>query len=101
MITGVGCLFLGVLRGRVLIKPIEQNIEVFFLVAGTVASALTGQWSAPLLRAALTEPIALTIAVLIFGVIARLARPTLDDLVSKLVGVIAPRWIYFAIVILL
>jgi predicted cation transporter len=90
-----------VLLGPVLIKPIEQNIEVFFLLAGTVASALTGQWSANLLRAALTEPIALTIAVLVFGVVARLARPTLDNIVSKLVGVVAPRWIYFGVIIVL
>ncbi len=101
MIIGLGFLFLAVLLGPVLIKPIEQNIEVFFLLAGTVASALTGQWSTPLLRAALTEPIALTIAVLVFGVIARLARPTLDNIVSKLVGVVAPRWIYFGVIIVL
>ena len=101
MTVGLGLIFLAVLLGPVLIRPIERNIEVFFLIAGTLASALTGQWSTYLLRSVLTEPIALTIAVLVFGVIARLARPTLDDRVKKLVGVVAPRWIYFGIIIIL
>jgi predicted cation transporter len=101
MTIGLGSIFLAVLIGPVLIKRVEQNIEVFFLIAGTLAAAVAGQWNTHLLRSALTEPIALTIAVLVFGVIARLARPTLDDRVKKLVGVVAPRWIYFGIIITL
>jgi predicted cation transporter len=101
MTIGLGLLFLAVLLGPVLVKPIEQNIEVFFLLAGTIASALAGQWSVHLLHAALSEPIALTLAVLVFGVVARLARPTLDNFVNRLVGIVAPHWIYFGIIILL
>jgi predicted cation transporter len=54
-----------------------------------------------LLHAALTEPIPLTIAVLVFGVIVRLLRPTLDREVDRLVKLVAPRWIYFGLIILL
>jgi predicted cation transporter len=42
----------------VVIKPVERNIEVFFLVVGALAAAVSGQWSWPLLHAAVTEPIA-------------------------------------------
>jgi predicted cation transporter len=101
MIFGLGVLLIAVLLGPVLVEPIEHNIEVFFLGAGAFASALTGQLSAGLLHAALTEPIALTIAVLVFGVVARLLRPTLDRGVANLVKVIAPRWIYFGLIIVL
>jgi predicted cation transporter len=101
MIYGLCLLLLAVLLGPVLVKPIEHNIEIFFLGAGAFASALTGQWSAGLLHAALTEPIALTIAVLVFGVVARLGRPALDRAVTELLKVVSPRWIYFGLIVVL
>ncbi len=101
MAFGLGILLIAVLPGPALIKPVEQNIEIFFLVAGAFASAITGQWGKRLFVAALTEPIALTIAVLVFGVAARLARPSLDRMIERLVKVVAPRWIYFGLIIAL
>src|SRR5215475_7131813 len=101
MIYGLGVLLVLVLIGPVLIKPIEQNIEVFFLGAGAFASAITGQWSPGLLHAALTEPIALTIAVLAFGIVAKLLRSYLDRGVAELVKIVSPRWIYFGLIIAL
>jgi predicted cation transporter len=84
-----------------LVKRVEQNIEIFFLGAGTFASATAGQWGKDLLLAALTEPIPLTIAVLVFGLIARLLRPALDRKVERLVKLVAPRWIYCGLIIVL
>ncbi|HUY17735.1 MAG TPA: DUF1646 family protein [Candidatus Binataceae bacterium] len=101
MVLGLGLILLAVLLGPVLIKPVEENIEIFFLVAGALASAVAGQWSIQLLHTAATEPIPLTIAVLGFGVIARMLRPTLDRGVKRLVKLIAPRWIYFSLIIVL
>jgi predicted cation transporter len=101
MIAGLGVLLVGVLLGPVLLQPVEANIEIFFLAAGAFAAAITGQWGLPLARAALTEPVALTMAVLVFGTIARLARPSLDRTVARLVRVVAPRWLYFSLIVLL
>lgn len=101
MVIGLGLILLLVLLGPVLVKPIEENIEVFFLGAGAFASAIAGQWGKDLAYRAFTEPIALTVAVLVFGVVARFARPSLDRTVQRLVQVVAPRWIYFGTVIVL
>src|SRR6266851_832804 len=101
MVLGLGLVLLAVLLGPVLVKPIEENIEIFFLIAGSFASAITGQWSRKLFHTALAEPIALTIAVLVFGVIARILRPTLDRSLQRMIKVIAPRWIYFGLIITL
>jgi predicted cation transporter len=101
MVWELGLIALAVLLGPVLIKSIEQNIEIFFLGAGAFASATTGQWGKSLLHAAVTEPIPLTIAVLVFGVIARLLRPTLDQAVARLAQLVGPRWIYFSLIIVL
>ncbi len=101
MLAGLGLLLIAVLLGPVLVKPVEENIEVFFLGAGAFASALTGQWGRALAHAALTEPIALTAAVLIFGVLARTARPSLDRAVTELVAVVEPKWVYFGLIVVL
>jgi predicted cation transporter len=101
MELGLGLILLAVLLGPVLVKPIEHNIEVFFLVAGTLAAVVAGQWSKELLHAALTEPIPLTTAVLVFGAVVRLLRPVLDRQVERLVKLVAPRWIYFGLIIVL
>src|SRR4029077_3784373 len=97
MVLGLGLILLAVLLGPVLVKQIEQNIEIFFLGAGTLAAAAAGQWSKALLHAALTEPIPLTIAVLVFGLVVRVLRPTLNREVERLVKLVAPRWIYFVL----
>src|SRR6266851_5734138 len=101
MLFGLGLILLVVLFGPVMFKPIEHNIEVFFLFAGALAAGFAGQWSRELLHAAVTEPIALTVAVLIFGVIARLARPSLDRGIERLVKIVEPRWIYFGLIVVL
>ena len=98
---GLGLVFLVVLFAPILLKPIEQNLEIFFLGAGAFASAVAGKWGRELFYAALTEPIALTIAVLVFGIVARLARPLLDREVKRLVKVVKPKWIYFGMIVAL
>jgi predicted cation transporter len=101
MVLALGLILLAVLLGPVVIKPVERNIEVFFLVVGALAAALSGQWSWPPLHAAVTEPIALTIAVLVFGAIARLIGPTFDRWIERLLGVMSAHWIYFILIVAL
>jgi len=101
MIVGLTLLLAVVLLGPVLVEPIGNNIEIFFLFSGLFAAVITGQFGHPLLHAALTEPIALTIAVFVFGAIARLIRPVLDRAMEQLVRVLAPKWIYFGVIIVL
>jgi predicted cation transporter len=101
MVLALGLILLAVLFGPVLIKPVERNIEVFFLVVGALAAAVSGQWSWPLLHAAVTEPVALTIAVLVFGAVARLMRPAFDRWIERLLGVMSAHWIYFILIVVL
>ena len=101
MVLGLGLILLAVLLGPVLLKPVEENIEIFFLAAGTLASAVTGQWGKELLHAAVTEPIALTIAVLVFGVVAQISSPDARSGRAAVGKVVAPRWIYFGLIMAL
>jgi len=40
MVPALGLILLAVLLGPVLIKPVERNIEVFFLVVGALAAGM-------------------------------------------------------------
>jgi predicted cation transporter len=84
-----------------MVKPIERNLEIFFLAAGALAALVSGQLGWPLLRAAISEPIQLTIAVLVFGAVARLSRRTLDRWFEILMGRVSPRLVYFVLIVVL
>ncbi len=101
MVIGLGLILIAVLVGPIFIKPVERNIEVFFLTVGALASIVTGQFGWSMVHAAVTEPIALTIAVLVFGALARMTRPVFDRGVQRLRTMVSARWIYFTLILLL
>ena len=90
-----------VLLGPILVKPIERNIEVFFLIAGIVAALATGHFNSGLVRSALHEPIELTAAVLVFGIVFRLIRETLDRLFARAIRRLGQHWVCFLLTIVL
>ena len=90
-----------VLLGPILVKPIERNVEFFFLVAGMIISIAMGQFGFALVRTALSEPIPLTSAILVFGVAFRLAQVYLDRLFSEAVRMLGQRWFCFGLTIVL
>ena len=89
------------LVGPIFIEPVERNIELFFLSVGALTSIVTGQFGWSMVHAAATEPLALTIAVLVFGALARMSRPVFDRGVQRLRTVVSAQWIYFILVVLL
>src|SRR5260370_15023080 len=101
VVIGLGLTLIVVLIGPIFIKPVERNIELFFLGVGAQTSIITRQFGWALLHAAVTEPIALTIAVLVFGVLARILRPAYDRGVERLRAVVSDRWIYFTLALTL
>jgi predicted cation transporter len=92
---------IAVLLGPVLIKPVERNVEFFFLLIGLVTAAIMGQFNAAMLRGALLEPLSFTAAVLVFGAAFRLSKPYLDDLFAAAVELLEPRTLCFLLAIML
>jgi len=92
---------IAVLLGPVLIKPIERNVELFFLLIGLLTAAVMGQFNAALVRGALLEPLSFTAAVLVFGAAFRLSKAYLDDLLATVVELLAPRTLCFFLAIIL
>jgi predicted cation transporter len=98
---GLGMILLTVLIGPICIRPIERNIELFFLSVGILAAIMTGRFGGALVHAAATEPIALTAAVLVFGVAARILRPVFDRGLKRVQERVSARWIYFTLIMAL
>jgi predicted cation transporter len=90
-----------VLIGPLLFKSIERNVEVFFLGVGLLTAIVTGHFDSALVRAAVREPASLAAAVLIFGGVFRYARPMLDRVFTRITVAVSPRWICFALILLL
>jgi len=98
MIPGLALILIVVLVGPIFVGPIERNIELFFLVIGALTPILTGRFGWPVVHAAATEPIALTVAVLLFGTAARLTRPLFDNGIRLLRASVPPRLICLALI---
>jgi predicted cation transporter len=92
---------IAVLLGPVLIKPIERNVEFFFLLIGVLTAAIMGQFNMVLVRGVLLEPLSFTLAVLVFGAAFRLSKAYLDELFAGVVELLSPRILCFFLAIML
>jgi predicted cation transporter len=62
----------------VMLAPVERNLEACFFALGIIAVTLGGLWEWQLARHAATEPIPITIAVIVAGSLFGLTRERLD-----------------------
>lgn len=77
-------IFLLLLFGPLLIHRIERNLELYFLVLGVAATFMgSGSYVKPA-EAALTEPLPITAAVVVFALLFRYTRDPLDRVFVRL-----------------
>ena len=105
MITiALGFIFTGILVLPLSVRRVEENLEVFLLsvavIAVTVSHTLGPEavWSPALVESAIIEPVKLTFATFVFGVIFRMLRPVLRRKVVIWEEAIGPR-VFAALVI--
>ena len=77
------------IMGLVLVLPfvshkIERNLEVFLFVMGTLSVTASRLWRPHLIREALVEPIMITIAVLVFGLVFYFLRYKLVSAIDSI-----------------
>jgi predicted cation transporter len=58
-----------------LVKKVEKQLEAFLFVMGCLAVTISGLWSWHLVKEALVDPIKITLAVLVAGIIFKFIRP--------------------------
>ena len=100
--TGLLCLLiLLVLVLPLTVRKVEENLEAFLFVCGAVAVSVTNMWNWELIKTALQDPIKITLAVLVAGLLFKQFHRTLQRVTTKTVSVIGLRAALAAIVLLL
>lgn len=83
------------------VKKVEEELEVFLLVMGSLAVTVSGKWSGHLIAEALHEPFKISLAVLAFGFLFSWLRSRIRRSVGKLAGRLGINVFLFAFVLTL
>lgn len=100
--TTVLCLLIvSVLVLPLTVRKVEENLEAFLFICGAVAVSVTNVWSWELIKTSLKDPIKITLAVLVAGLLFKQFHRALQRAATKTVSVIGLRATMAAIVLLL
>ena len=94
-------LIVAVLLLPLTIHKIEENLEAFLFVCGTVAVTISQVWSGHLIVSALEDPIKITVAVLIAGLLFKQFHHQLQQLTQWSIKKMGLRYTLTAIVLIL
>ena len=67
-----------------LVKKVEEELEIFLFIMGSVALTVTSQWSLSIAEEALIEPIKITLAVCVAGLFFRFFQKSIAHNVNKI-----------------
>jgi len=82
-----------------LVKKIERDLEIFLFVMGLSAVTISQLWSKHLICEALVEPIKISVAVLVAGLLFRYVRDHIRLTIGKVIRQIGVKWVFFLIVV--
>ena len=83
------------------VRKVEENLEAFLFICGAVAVSVTNMWNWELIKTSLQDPIKITLAVLVAGLLFKQFHRPLQRATTKTVSVIGLRAAMAAIVFLL
>jgi predicted cation transporter len=83
------------------VKKIEENLEIFLFAMGLLAVTVSAQWAWTLVTEALVEPIKITLAVLVAGLLFRFLRPAARKAIGAAISVLGLKAFVFCMVVLL
>ncbi|MDA8099604.1 MAG: DUF1646 family protein [Nitrospiraceae bacterium] len=103
----LGIVFLLILVLPITVKRVEHNIELFLLAVGALTVSLSSLfgperlWDLQLIETALIEPVRITAATLVFGLLFRLFRDPLTWSIVAAERAIGPRVFAFLLILIL
>jgi predicted cation transporter len=83
-----------------LVKKVEHNLEVFLFLMGIAAAAISGMMNPSLIEKALIDPINITLAVLIAGLVCKRGQAQLEKLIFSLSIIVTPR-VFFGLTVVI
>jgi len=99
IIGGLLVILLLVLFLPFLVKPVEHNLEVFLCIMGVLAALISGVMNTELILHALKDPIMITLAVLVAGVLFKWLQHPLERSVAAISERI-PMGVFAAIIVI-
>jgi len=82
------------------VKKVEHNLEAFLFVMGVAAATVSGMMNLHLIEKALVDPINITLAVLIAGLITKWAQKPLETAILATSKALTPR-IFLALMVII
>jgi predicted cation transporter len=81
------------------IKRIEEELEISLFIMGCIAVTITSQWSLPLVKEALVEPIKIALAVFIAGFLFRFLQGTIVRNVNRVAAALGVKLFAFLVIV--
>ncbi len=100
MIFGLVIILILVLFLPFTVKKVEHNLEAFLFLMGIAAASISGMMNWDLIRKALADPINITLAVLIAGLLCKWAQGPLERSILSLSKALTPR-IFLALTVII
>ncbi|MEH7494896.1 DUF1646 family protein [Neobacillus niacini] len=82
------------------VKKVEHNLEIFLFVMGIAAALISGMMNSHLIKKALIDPITITLAVLIAGLICKWGQAQLEKSILWMNKILSPR-IFFGLTVII
>ena len=98
---GLFAILVAVLFTPFLVKKVEEELEIFLFIMGTVAVTITSAWSASLMKEALIEPIKITLAVFIAGFLFKFFQRPVARNVNKIADALGVKLFAFLVIVAL
>ena len=83
------------------VKVIEEELEIFLFVIGCIAVTVTSQWSSPLVKEALFEPVKITLAVFVAGFLFKVLQRQIGHGVNKIADTVGVKIFAFFVIVML
>jgi len=99
MITGLLIILIFVLVLPFVLKKVEEELEFFLFVMGAIAVSITEQWSGHLIKECLTEPLKITAAIFLAGILFRLIQKPLSQNLNRVVEKLGLKPFVFLLVV--
>jgi predicted cation transporter len=100
MIVGLIIILILVLFLPFTVKKVEHNLEIFLFIMGIASASISGMMNFHLIEKALVDPINITLAVLIAGLLCKWAQGPLERSILALSKALTPR-IFLALTIII
>lgn len=82
------------------VKKVEHNLEIFLFVMGVAAASISGMMNLHLVEKALIDPITITLAVLIAGLVCKWGQVQLERSILWMNKILSPR-IFFGLTVII